>query len=91
VWDEPKVGHFTARIFTDDSIMVGIPGMDYDHYKHIDCFPEDHLSESVEKDMDKAHNAFHKLSEQGRKHWILLQFPPLPGMNGIWLSCKEIY
>jgi hypothetical protein len=91
VWDQPKVEHFAARIFTDDSIMVGLPAMDYDHYMHLDSFSEDHISASVENDMDEARNAYHKIPKESRKRWVLLQFPPLKGWNGIRLSCKEIF
>jgi hypothetical protein len=91
VWDQPKVEHFAAPIFTDDSIMVGLPAMDYDHYMHLDSFSEDYISASVENDMDEAHNAYHKIPKESRKHWVLLQFPPLKGWNGIRLSCKEIF
>jgi hypothetical protein len=91
LWDEPKVEHFSARIFTDDSIIIGLPGMDYDHYLNVPEFSEEHISESVEKEMDEARNAYHLIPPENRKRWVLLQFPALQGWDGIRLSCKEIF
>lgn len=43
-----------ARLLTDDSVIIGLPGISYDHLFHIDKF--DKVSEDIYNDMDERRN-----------------------------------
>lgn len=83
---------FLAKIFSDDSVLVGIPACQYDFVYHIDSFPE--VSECVYKEMDEFRNVIVPKVKENKKvpmMWYRLKFPPRPGMTGVRLSVREIY
>ena len=91
--DKPTVKFFEARIYAEDTVLVGFPPMSYDHVHHVDDFV-DNLTEAVVKHMDETRNEFAASLKDGAtpiKRWVLLKFPPRAGMSGVRLSTKEIY
>ncbi len=83
--------YFIARIYSSDSVIVGIPGVSYDHLYNIEQYK---VSESVGKKMDENRN---KMVPALRKDkvvpmlWMLLKFQLRKGMKGVRLSIKDIY
>jgi hypothetical protein len=91
-FDDPQADFYLASIHQDDSVLVGVPAVKYDHLYHIDGFVG--TSECVRKDIDEERNKIVPVLKKFKKlpmHWYLLQFPPRPGMTGVRLSVKEIY
>jgi hypothetical protein len=83
---------FLAKIFTDDSVLVGVPACEYDFLYNIDGFSE--VSECVYKEMDEFRNSIVPNVKKFKKvpmMWYLLKFPPRPGMTGVRLSVREIF
>jgi hypothetical protein len=78
-------------IFTNDTILIGFPGMDYDHFHNIESFPEMNVSENVLKKMDESRNRFAKSSKEEKKRWTALKIHPRSGIREVILSVKEIY
>lgn len=84
---------FEARIFSEDSILLGFPAGSFDQIFHPNAFD---VAESVYKDMDEARHKYAKALEEHPprmppKRWVLLKFPPRPGQKGVVLSVREIY
>lgn len=83
---------FVARILTDDSIIIGMPAVEYDHLFCIDGFKE--VSEDVYNAMDESRNKMVPPLLKDNvvpRVWYRLRFPPLPGMSGVKLSVREIF
>lgn len=83
---------FLAKIFSDDSVLIGIPACEYDFLYNIDGFSE--ISECVYKEMDEFRNSIVPKVNMYKKvpmMWYLLKFPPRAGMTGVRLSVREIY
>jgi hypothetical protein len=91
IWDDPHKEHFTARIWTDDSILIGYPAGSYDHLKNPEAFVGE-LDKGVLVSMDEARNKF--LEDPSRHiRYTLLQFPEPSDSEGgrsFGLSTKEI-
>lgn len=91
-FDDPNAEYYVAAIFSEDSVIVGIPAVSYDHLYNIAGFLGN--SECVSKEMDEYRNKVLPNFVQYKKvpmMWYLLQFPPRPGMTGVRLSTREIY
>jgi hypothetical protein len=91
IFDDPHKEHFTARLWTDDSILIGCPAATYEHYKRPEDF-EDDVEEGVWIAIDEARNKF---LEDSKRHTVytLLQFPkPTDSDQGrsFRLSAREI-
>jgi hypothetical protein len=93
--DEPEAEtpHFEAKIFNKDTILIGYPGMDYDHFHNIDCFPKKFVPAAIGKKMDESRNRFAKIEKgsDGRKMFTALKIHPRTGIKDVVLSVKEIY
>ena len=90
-FDDDTGEYFVASIVSDDTILVGVPAVSYDHLYNINGFQN---SECVDKEMDEYRNAILPKLTRYRvlpMMWYLLQFPPRPGMTGVRLSTREIY
>lgn len=91
-FDDENADFFVAAITSDDSVVVGIPAISYDHLYNITSFFGN--SACVTKEMDETR---HKILPNLVKYkkipmlWYRLQFPPRPGMTGVRLSVREIY
>lgn len=70
---------------------MGFIGHSYDHVYNVDEFTN--VSTEVFNAMDEQRNAIVEQVRDGLvpKRWVMLQFPPRPGMKGVKLSVKEIY
>lgn len=91
-FDDDETPFFLASLYSNDSLLVGVPGVSYDHLFNIDDFPE--VSDCVRKDMDEYRNlVIPKLKKDHivPRIWYLLKFPPRQGMTGVQLSVREIY
>jgi hypothetical protein len=78
--------------FSDDSALVGIPGISYNHLYHIDSFAG--VSVCISKEMDENRNQILLDPVKYNKIpmvWYLIKFPPRPGMSGVRLSVREIF
>lgn len=91
--DEPEVEtpHFEARLFTDDTILIGYPAMDYDHFHNLEKFPKTFVSSAVKKKMDESRNKFAKLSKEQKRRWCAVKVHPRSNVQEVLLSVKEIY
>lgn len=89
--DDATQEYNKARIWTDDSVLIGCVDLDYDHTKNLES--NDQVSAYVKKDMDEFRNRASESLKQGfvPMRWVLLKFPPRPGKGGVNLSVKEIY
>lgn len=91
IFDDPHKEHYTARLWTDDSILVGYPAATYEHYTRPEDF-ENEVEEGVWIAIDEARNKF---VEDPTRHtaYTLLQFPkPTDSDQGrtFRLSVREI-
>ena len=91
ILDDHETNFFVARIFSEDTIIVGKPGLSYDHLFAPEEFPI--ISDNVRNKMDEYRNIIVPQFKQKIVHyeWTLLKFPPRKGMSSIKLSVKEIY
>jgi hypothetical protein len=90
VYDDKTREFFTARIISNDTVLVGIPAMPYDVMYNLNHFTE--CGDCVVKAMDIARNKIFRDPNRLIKHF-LLNFPvPPDSRNGrVQLSTKEIY
>ena len=90
--DESSEEYFLAGINSDDSVLVGLPAVKYDHIHNLDQFEE--ISQDVYNEIDEHRNRVIPVLEEYKKVpmvWYCLKFPPRPGMTGVKLSVREIY
>jgi hypothetical protein len=91
-FDDENSDFFVAAIHSNDSVIIGLPAISYDHLYNIESFIGNSLC--VSKDMDENRNKILPNLVQYKKvpmMWYLLQFPPRPGMTGVRLSVREIH
>jgi hypothetical protein len=91
-FDDDDGEYYLAAISSEDSVLVGIPAISYDHLYNMEKFPG--VSECVSKEMDEHRNKhvpFIKKYKKAPMMWYNLKFPPRPGMTGVRLSVREIY
>jgi hypothetical protein len=92
--DDETLDFYIARIYSQDSAIIGIPGCSYDHCWNVGLFPTDEVPDEVIQDMNEFQ---HKIAPPLKRHgvvpmiWYLLKFPPPPGVTGVQLSVREIY
>jgi hypothetical protein len=91
VYDDSNKEFFTARIWSSDSILVGIPSMPYDLCHWPEGFEPD-VGEGPYKAMDETRNKIMKDSSRLIKYFYL-RFPtPTDSQTSkLELSTKEIY
>lgn len=84
---------FNAEIVegVDNEVMVGFPACDYDHYKNVDCFPNDKISSKCKKDMDYKANEFDDKSTALRKRHVVFRIQPRCDVKHPKISVREIY
>jgi hypothetical protein len=92
IYDDPRKEFYTARTWTDESVLVGYPAGTYEHFKHPESF-KDEVEPGVYKAMDEERNRF--VDNPSRLiEYTLLQFPhPDGGERGLSfkLSAKELF
>jgi hypothetical protein len=90
VLDDDSRDFFSARIFSNDSVLVGIPAMPYDVMYSPKQFMR--CGAGVVKAMDIARNKIWKDEDRLIKHYLLTFPVPRDSKNGcVQLSTKEIY
>jgi hypothetical protein len=90
VYDDSTRDFFTARIWSNNSVLVGIPAMPYDVMYTPIVFKS--CGDGVTKAMDIARNKIWKHPERLIKHFLLTFPVPNDSKTGyVQLSTKEIY
>lgn len=90
-FDFPQHTFFQGRIWSDNCLLIGFIAHSYDHIYNVDEFSS--VSTEVFNAMDEQRNAIVEQVRDGLvpKRWVLLEFPPRPGMKAVKLSVKEIF
>jgi hypothetical protein len=91
VYEDPTREYFSARIWTNDSVLVGIPSMPFDLLHFPEGFEPD-CGEGAFKAMDAARNKI--LNDPTRQiKYFLLKFPvPIDSHTGhLELSTRELF
>lgn len=93
-FDEPELEFLTARILTSDTLLIGIPGVDYDVVMNADLFPMDSLSNATWNELNEYQNRVVPTMTKYKKipmDWYILKIKPPKGWTGVQLSVREIY